>query len=400
MSVAYAESIASARPGATARLRRRALFAWRFVIGVVLCQTLLGSVVAVGWTYRWMQRSALRHWWRRVGLEQRGAQFAAFAASDPMTATHVDAPAWFAAQPAPVYSDGNRLRTSVRRGLGSLWLNLRTGFGAVANTLVLTGPAAALWVFSWHAGWDNSFNKGYEQAFVGPLTGLGGAALFIAAMLYVPMAQVRQAVSGHWRVFYDFRLNWRVMRACWVSMLLLAGLYALVSLPVHAFRIFPYFMHVANPSFGDMFAAEQIGVMNRYYVWTSGAMLALFVMVRLLATRMYAAGVVRALQHNRVRASELSVFERHALERLGLAVSLPSPDRHALVEAVVGGSTRAARMGSMVALIAVWFAFTAQIFVAQFLNYQPVRAWVNQPLVHAPWLKFIPAHLYNAAKTE
>ena len=115
---------------------------------------------------------------------------------------------------------------------------------------------------------------------------------------------------------------------------------------------------------------------------------------------MYAAGVVRALQHNRVRASELSVFERHALERLGLAVSLPSPDRHALVEAVVGGSTRAARMGSMVALIAVWFAFTAQIFVAQFLNYQPVRAWVNHPLVHAPWLKFIPAHLYNAAKTE
>ncbi len=400
LDTAVADVPAPARAASFARARRAGLGLWRFIIGVVLCQAALGAMVAVGWTYRSMQRSALRHWWRRSAPERRGEDFATFALGDAMTATHAHAPAWFAARTASGHADGSRLRMWVRRGLGSLWLNLRTGLGAVANTLVLTGPAAALWVFSWHAGWDNSFNKGYEQAFVGPLTGFGGVGLFIAAMLYVPMAQVRQAVSGNWRVFYDFRLNWRLMRACWVSMLLLAGLYVLVSVPVHTVRVFPYFMHVANPTFGDMSAMQQIDVMNRYYVLTTAATLALFVLVRLVATRIYAAGVIRALRHNRIRSSQLSPFERHALARLALDVPAPSPDRHVLVQAVVDGSTRAARMGSMVALAAVWFAFTAQIFVAQFFNYQPVRAWVNQPLVHAPWVKFIPNRLQNAAGAE
>jgi hypothetical protein len=140
--------------------------------------------------------------------------------------------------------------------------------------------------------------------------------------------------------------------------------------------------------------------MGGYYFWATVVMLALFIAVRLLATRIYAAGVLRALKVQRIAPAELSAFERRALERLGLTVTDANPDRHVLIRAVVGSGTWFARTASVVALLVVWFMFTAQIFVAQFLNYQPMRAWINQPLVHAPWLKYIPQHLQDAANAE
>lgn len=400
MSVAYADSTTSTRSMSFARTRRAAALLFRFFIGVLFCQTLLGSLAAVGWTYRWMQRSALRFWWRKSGLEAQGGAFASFAAGDALTVSHVDRPNWFVRQ-APITVAENRvIRRFVSQYLGSLWLNLRLGFLAIVNTLVITGPATALWVFSWYAGWDNSFNKGYEQAPVGPITGFSGVGLFILAMMYVPIAQARQAISGDWRVFYQFRLNIRLMRVCWLWMLLLAGVYALASVPVHMIRVFPYFLHVANPNFAEMSATQQIDFMGSYYFWTAWIVFGLFIAVHLASTRIYAAGVLRALKADRVDPAELSSFERRALERLGLVVTADNADRHVLIRAVVGGSTWFAKAGAIVALFVVWYMFTAQIFVAQFINYQPFRAWVNQPLVHTPWLKYIPNHLQETANAE
>jgi len=400
MTVAYAEPASESRRFGFERTRAATMLAFRFFIGVLFCQTLVGALAVVGWTYRWMQRRTLQHWWRKSGFESGGGSFQAFAAGDAATVAHVHPPKWFVRQTPIADAEVNAVRRFFARWLGSFWLNLRTGFAAVLNTLVITGPAAALWMFSWYAGWDNSFNKGYEQAPIGPITGFSGVGLFILAMLYVPMAQARHAVSGEWRVFYQFRLNLRIMRICWLQMLLLAGLYAVVSIPVHAFRVFPYFLHVANEDFADMTAAQQIEFVNGYYFWTSAVMLVLFIVVRLLVARIYAAGVLRGLKSDRIGPEELSEFERAALERLGLAERMAKPKRHPFVRAMLGGGTRLARASAMIALLLVWFMFTAQIFVAQFINYQPGRAWVNQPLVHAPWLKYIPNHLKDAAQAE
>ena len=102
-------------------------------------------------------------------------------------------PNWFVAQGAERRAGGT---SWWKRFAGSLWANLRIGVQGIFNVWVWTMPACVLWMFSWYAGWDNSFNKGYEQAWVGPTTGLLGVAMFIAAMFYVPMAQARQAVTG------------------------------------------------------------------------------------------------------------------------------------------------------------------------------------------------------------
>ena len=82
---------------------------------------------------------------------------------------------------------------------------MRVGIAGMVNTWVLTLPPAVHSVFGCYAGWDNSFNKGQEQYSVGIVISLMGIALFILIMLYVPMAQARQADTRKWRSFYEFR---------------------------------------------------------------------------------------------------------------------------------------------------------------------------------------------------
>ena len=176
---------------------------------MLACQSLVGGVHLIGWTYRLMQRVVLRQWWVRSEQRKAGVSFTDFLAADAATRTHLHWPNWYLEQ---------NFRTAVRRtpdagksrcGLvftalfHSLWINLKTGFQGICNTWLLTLPTGLLWVFAWYDGWNNSFNKGYEQYYVGMIIGGIGVLLFIAAMFYVPLAQARQAVTGDWRAFYS-----------------------------------------------------------------------------------------------------------------------------------------------------------------------------------------------------
>lgn len=138
----------------------------------------------------------------------------------------------------------------------SAWRTFRAGLAAYANTAVLTIPGCVLWMFAWYDGWNNSFHKGYEQAWVAPSVGVLGSALFIAAMLYVPIAQARQAVAGDWRAFYAFRVVWSVTRAKWLSCLGLAAAYAALTLPVTLLRMAPNFIGNYIPAGADGAAAS------------------------------------------------------------------------------------------------------------------------------------------------
>ena len=208
-----------------------AVFFWKYVVGMVFCQFFLGAILIVGWTYRLMQRFVYRRWWERSEARRSGKSFREFLAEDESTRAHFRWPNWFVAQ---------NFREAVRRRplrslVSSLWANLRTGAQGIFNTWVLTMPGCLLMLFSWYHGWNNSFNKGYEQAAVGPLTGLLGLILFILAMLYVPMAQTRQAATGEWKSFYDFRLVRKLVLRRWPACLGLAILLFAFLLANHDF---------------------------------------------------------------------------------------------------------------------------------------------------------------------
>lgn len=353
-------------------LRRGFGAVWRMFAAMALCQTLLGAVVVLGWTYRLMQRRVRRYWTQRVpGAKADGRLYW---------------PEWAIA--------GREARAAGGTALVSpLWANLKTGAQALFTTWTLTLPACVLWQFGWFAGWDNSFNKGYEQAFTGAGIAWLGIAWFLLVMPYVPIAQARQAATGEWRRFFDFRVNRAILRRRRFSSLLLALGYALASFPIFVLTVGPYFVGNNNPAILELSRAEQLEWLKTFHFWGAAPLVALFVGLRLWASRIYAAGLVDWLRSGEASIPGLAEEERTAL---GEAEIVPAADAKASHRALWAFG----RAIVIPVTVALWFTVAAQVFVGQFLHYRPVQGWLNQPLIQAPWIRNIPGPLQQAASGE
>ena len=322
----------------------------RWVLGACLTTMLAGALVVSGWTLRLVR-------WRTLGLEGR--------------------PGWVL---------GERKGTSARGIaaflLGSLGANLSFGARAAFATWVVTAPAWALWIFSWYAGWNNSFHKGYEQAWVGPVTGLLGTGLFALAMLYVPMAQVRFAVTGRLRSFFDHRVVRALCRESWFACTWIACLYGLASIPI--------LLHRGAVTFWGN--AEWVGRLSNDdlegLVWMYRALGGLFVFaafcgLRLVAARTYRHALPKLVERGRLDAEALEDEERALVS--DFIPSPPSP-RPWFVRLAAWGGTRAGRAVCTIVALSVWLAVAFSVFVAQFLAYVPVVGWAVHPLVQLPWV--------------
>jgi hypothetical protein len=378
------------RCAAPSRSRRIVFAPVKFFWGMALCQSVLGALAVTGWTYRLMQRFVLKQWWKLSLSAGKGDSFAAFVAGDERTEGHVHWPNWLVAQ---------NFRGTIRRRaealFTSVWLNVRLGVQGIFNTWVLTLPACVLMLFGWYDGWNNSFNKGYEQFLVGPGISWLGIMLFIAAMLYTPMAQARQAVTGHWRSFYQFRLVWTLVRRRWLACFGLALLYALCSVPLLILGAIVMFLPNINPKLADLTPARTIQVLNSYFFWSALFVFPAFVLLRLVAARIYGTALVKAVQTGAVDQEALGENEWQALHRLELLQVDPPRLRHPVLRIVTWAGTRAGRItfGFLTGLI--WFAFIVELYVVQFFNYRGAQVWLNQPLVHLPWFHHMPAALKN-----
>jgi hypothetical protein len=258
---------------------------------------------------------------------------------------------------------------------------------------VLTIPGCVLWLFAWQYGWTVSFHKGYEESPIGPLVGLLGVALFIAAMFYVPLAQARQAATDSWRAFFQFRVNWRLIASRWGGFVILAAAYAMLSAPISFLKVLPASPEQIEPNFAQLTDAEVVARLRSYFFRAAIILFPCFIALRLAAARLYASSVLASLRRGVVIPDQLEPGERNALASLDLLGGDPTPIPHAMARAAKWTYRRF--YGSlMAAIIAVlWFAFVAQIFISEFLNYHPFVGWMNQPLVQLPYLRYIPGHL-------
>ncbi|MCI0540161.1 MAG: hypothetical protein L0Z50_33560 [Verrucomicrobiales bacterium] len=385
------------------RWRRLVAAPLKLFVGMALCQSVLGAMAVVGWTYRWMQRVVLQQWWKAGAASRNRQTFAEFAAADPRTAQHVHWPNWFLAQN---FRESIRARrnsgnsgtsiVTLFKSLGeSMWTNVRLGFQGIFNTWVLTLPAGVLWLFSWYDGWGNSFNKGYEQAWVGPAIGVAGIALFIASMLYVPMAQVRQGMTGNWRSFYEFRLVWTLVRRRWLANAGLAALYSLCSVPGMVLLSVIAFLPNINPGFTDLTSEQAHAFLSRYYFWAALWVFPAFVLLRLVAARSYATALLKAVQTGAVVTELLAENEWQALHRLDLLQLEPTRPRHPVIRVAAWAGTRAGRVTFGIVTGFLWFTFVAQIYIAHFFNYVGAQGWLNQPLVQLPWFHHLPVAMKN-----
>lgn len=343
---------------------------WNWLVGAAACVTIYSAVLVVGWTYRLMHRSALRTWNRMAENQPL----------DPNPLPEV--PGWF------IRERGPRTITNL---LSPLWLNAKIGVQGVFNSYVLTVPACMLWLFAWRFGWDNSFHKMYEQSAIGFSTWALANALFIAAMLYIPLAQARQAVTGDWRAFYGFRLVWALLRRRPIRSLLLAAAYALLSLPVYILISAPQFIGQAE-RFHAMTDADLVIWLYRYYFLASLFLFPAYVLLRLIATRLYAKSLPGAIRRAEVRLDQLHPTERQILGQLGLVRVDPPSRRHPIIRAVGWTGSRFTRFATSLAAILLWTTVVLQIALSNFLSYSHQR-WLIQPLVQLPTITLIPSHL-------
>lgn len=386
---------------------KAAVALWKYVMGVLFCQTLVGSIFANGWSYRMAQREVLRSWWklaRKAGDEQT---FMQFIHGSTHTLPHRVVPNWFFEQNTRFTDIWQRpgaaakLKGTLRKLALSLWLNFKTGSQQIFNTWVLTMPGCMMWLWSWYAGWNNSFNKGYENAAVGPITGFLGIFLFIAAMYYLPMAQMRQASTGRWRSFYDFKTVWQLVRRKWLALLGLALLYTGLCLPVTILKILPAFFTQINPELANVSATRALEIAKGYYFWSAFLVFGIFVSLRLVAARIYAAAVVDSLQAGTIHEEALGENEWEALHRLDLLQYNPRRSWHPVVEAIAWLGTKFGRFTTGFALFLAWFSFVGQIYVSEFfIKMELGKGWLNQPLVQLPWFNYTPNSLRQEAGRE
>ena len=368
---------------------------WKYLVGVLLCQSMLGAVVVVGWTTRLMQRQIFWQWWKKSPWRDQGRSFQEFtnAISDERIAHRL--PNWCLAESvnghASTSEAESRFKNYLRRIFGSLYQNVRQGAAAVFGIVIFTLPATSLWLYSWVLGWNISFFKLYEQSSLGVSLGLLGILLFILVMLYVPLAHARQAVSGKWQRFFDLRVNLRLARRHPGLMLPAAILFVVASEVVMLLRIAPYYLG-SEPEFAVMSIEQLRQWLENYYFVAGMILLPAYVLVWLSVAKAYARAVIREYVANPTDCP-LELGEQQALAKLGYRAVEESGVANPLVHSASWTFGRLASTASFGLICLAWFGVAAQVFVAQFFNYLPGASWLNHPLVLLPWIKTIPAGL-------
>jgi hypothetical protein len=173
-------------PGRLARLGR---FILNGAIGTLLCTGPVTALIALGWLTR------------RQGHLVRDR----FGAAE-------ETPGWLL---GPREVEG-RPTGRLARALGGLAANIRAGLMALTALLAWTLPFTLLWLGAWWAGWENSFNKGYEQALVGPAVALFGSLLAALILPALPLMLAHLAAEDRLSAAFELRrLRGLVAQAGW-----------------------------------------------------------------------------------------------------------------------------------------------------------------------------------------
>ena len=306
------------------------------IVGTLLAMTPVTALLVLGWFMRDMRRVAQ--------AASGGGQTAV--------------PGWV------LNRDGEGVAA---RWLGGFAANIREGLMAGLALALGTLPFAGFWITSWWAGWDNSFNKGYEQAFIGPATGLLGLGIFMVMMVYLPMAQAHMAVENRLSAFFEFARIRSAARHAGLSQLFWAFGLAFFSLPIFAARGLPTFVEGIIPGFADFTATEVQDLQTLIALVMSAYIFATLLIFRRRQARIYATAVGRARltgEHDLWAGTRLSAFA--------------NPQRAYRPNPLL-------RMVYFVVLMGIWWCVAAMIYVGQFLNHD-WHVWLTHPLIFLPWM--------------
>ncbi|MEM7364897.1 MAG: hypothetical protein AAF525_12810 [Pseudomonadota bacterium] len=265
------------------------------------------------------------------------------------------------------------------RWFGSLWTNFKTGIHTAFASAMLVLPSAVLMLTSWYAGWNNSFNKGYEYAFVGPVTGLAGLFLAMLTMTYLPVAQARFATTRQWRDLYDWHTNLQIIVCHPFRLFVHAFLGAMIGGILLFARGMPTF-------FGGNIApdANPAGLLTFWFLIIGLVFVPLYLVFKDTSAKSYHSGLTRALTKR-----FLNVDDLHPDEQL-LSHRTPLDGANEGEGLRYRPLSRIRVFFTLLVAAILWFPAFAMLYMQQFLNYLGAWGWLNYPLVWVPLIAYGP----------
>jgi hypothetical protein len=306
------------------------------LIGALLCTGPVTALIALGWLTRRSGHMARD----RFGI-----------AAEP--------PGWLL---GPREVNGRPTGRFVR-ALGGLGANIRSGLVALTALLAWTLPFTLLWLGAWWAGWENSFNKGYEQALVGPAVFLTGTLLAALILPVLPLMLAHLAAEDRLSAAFDLRrLRSLVAQAGW-RVPALTILTVLLALPFAAARGLITTATDWAPWVQDLSPDQLAELQGRIALGFGALAFATAWLVRSLAARIYATAAPRAA---------------------GLKPGLWDGTQAA--EAAVPARAARRPLTALFHLIAMaaTFALSFLVLAGQFLDHAWWR-WIFHPLLTLPW---------------
>ena len=302
------------------------------VIGILLCFTPLTALLALGWLTRRMGASVAGRWGQQA--------------------------------PPPGWLLGPRGAGRIARAAGGLAANIRSGVITALGLAMLTLPFTALWLGAWWAGWENSFNKGYEQAGVGPSVWMLGGLISLPLLAHLPLALAHAAAEDRLGAFFEWRRIRSIAAAAGWRLPALALTSVIPAMGFLGLRVAPVFIEDIVPGFAAMTAAEQVQVAD-----TLGLLGAALAFTMLLVLRHWAAVTYAG-------AAPRAAAGRHAALWHG----------HVAAGVSARGRTPSRVLATFWVLLAcaIWIALPVQLVVGQFMNYDAVL-WLTHPLFLLPW---------------
>jgi len=347
-----------------------------------------------------MQALALRGWWKESPRRLEGS-FAQFCDSLGPDAP-VERPRWFVRERVLAtfekLAKGNSFTSHLRFGwaivtvpIHSLLLNFKLGIAGLFTTYLLTGWGCSIILFSWYFGWLNSFHKGYEDAFLGVLSGLFGSFLLILALIYVPMAQAHQAAAGEIAAFFQFRVVVRlILTRLTAYVFLVAGL-ALASLLFEIPRLVTLGdrFWANNP---DITARDAFWILEGYWLFWSIFFFFTLLILRTITAVIYRSAMLKAVRSGTILVNELPPRLAFWFEKLDIVPQLqaPQPILLTLFRKVAGWNYRAFLI-SLVFLF--WLLFVVRFYVGIFFVFNGARGILNHPVLQVPSIDWTPWHL-------
>ncbi len=345
MTLPAAEHAVSEQPNRARGLRARLLAVFSIIVAMLLALTPVTAVLLLGWYMRIMRRETAIALYRYGGPEKKRTLALARIATSPELAEIHRFPGWWT----------------------GLLETFKASIKAVIALAAATLPFGVLLLLSWWAGWENSFNKGYEQAWVGPLLALLGALLAVFTLIHLPMAMAHHAAERRVGALLDLKTVRRLIRHVPWRYLVLTLCTVAASAPVYLAQIVPTFIEGVFPELATAGPDEIKAFALRWHVGFSIYLVLVLLVLRRWAARLYA----RAVLANGGRGGDFSFLVQ---QNLGLPQT---------AEGKPAG--RLSRLVTSLGLVAAWFSFIAALYVAQFANHAWWN-WLNNPILGVPWI--------------